>query len=70
MGPGTPTEPTASNTLAQKADHYLLRVHIKRRSGTYASSRQDTDYAGRGVVRSFDPGSVTRGTTCLTSVCI
>jgi hypothetical protein len=25
---------------------------------------------GAGAVRSFDPGSVTRGTTCLTSVCI
>jgi hypothetical protein len=25
---------------------------------------------GRGVVRSFDPGSVTRGTACLTSVCV
>jgi hypothetical protein len=25
---------------------------------------------GRGVVRSFDPGSVTRGTVCLTSVCV
>ena len=25
---------------------------------------------GRGVVRGFDPGSVTRGTACLTSVCI
>ena len=24
---------------------------------------------GQGVVRSFDPGSVTRGTACLTSVC-
>jgi hypothetical protein len=25
---------------------------------------------GRGVVRRFDPGSVTRGTACLTSVCV
>ncbi len=25
---------------------------------------------GWGVVRSYDPGSVTRGTACLTSVCI
>jgi hypothetical protein len=25
---------------------------------------------GRGVVRSFDPGSVTRGPACLTSVCV
>ena len=48
----------------------MLRVRIKMRSGAYASSRQDTDYAGAGVVRSFDPGSVTRGTACLTSVCV
>jgi hypothetical protein len=40
---------------AQMADHYVLRVHIKMRSGAYASSRQDTDYAG-GVGRSFGPG--------------
>ena len=47
----------------------MLRVRIKMRSGAYASSRQDTDYAGkRGVVRSIDPWSVTRGTACLTSV--
>jgi hypothetical protein len=25
---------------------------------------------GPGVVRSFDPGSVTRGTACLPSVCV
>jgi hypothetical protein len=25
---------------------------------------------GRGVVRSFDPGSVARGPACLTSVCV
>ena len=25
---------------------------------------------GRGVVRSFDPGSVTRGPACLTSLCV
>jgi hypothetical protein len=29
----------------------------------------DTD-TGVGVVRCFDPGSVTRGTACLTSVCV
>jgi len=44
----------------------MLRIRLKMRSGAYASSRQDTDYAGPGVVRSFDPGSVTRGTACLT----
>jgi hypothetical protein len=35
----------------------------------YAAPPQDTDTGG-GVVRRFDPGSVTRGTACLTSVCI
>jgi hypothetical protein len=33
------------------------------------SQNTDTD-TGVGVVRSFDPVSVTRGTACLTSVCI
>jgi hypothetical protein len=67
---GTPTESATSNTQAQKADHHVLRVRIKMRSGAHASSRQDTDYAGAVVVRSYDPGSVTRGPACLTSVCI
>ena len=48
----------------------MLRTGIEMRSGAYASSRQDTDYTGGGVVRSFDPGSVTRSTACLTSVCV
>jgi hypothetical protein len=48
----------------------MLRVRIKMLSAAYASSAQDTDYAGGGGVRSFDPGSVTRGTACLTSVCV
>jgi hypothetical protein len=52
-------------------DHYMLHVRIMMRLGAYASSRQDTDTdTGGGVVRSFDPGSVTRGTACLTSVCL
>ena len=33
------------------------------------SQNTDTD-TGVGVVRSFDPGSITRGTACLTSVCL
>ena len=53
-----------------KADHSMLHLRIKMRLGAYASSRQDADYTGGGVVRRFDPGSVTRGTACLTSVCI
>jgi hypothetical protein len=32
------------------------------------SRNTDTD-TGVGVVRSFDPGSVIRGTACLTSMC-
>jgi hypothetical protein len=48
----------------------MLCIRIKMRSGAYASLRQDTDYAGAGVVRSFDPRSGTRGPACLTSVCI
>ena len=34
-----------------------------------SSQNTDIDTGGR-VVRSFDPGSVTRGTACLTSVCV
>jgi hypothetical protein len=36
--------PESSRLL--KDDHYILHLHIKMRSGAYASSRQDTDYAG------------------------
>jgi hypothetical protein len=35
----------------------------------YAAPPQDTDTGG-GVVRSLDPGSVTRGTACLTRMWI
>ena len=38
-----------------KVDHYMLHVCIKMRLGAYASSRQDTDYAGAGVVTSLGP---------------
>jgi hypothetical protein len=49
----------------------MLRLRIKVRSGAYASSRQDTDTdTGGGVVSSFDPGSVTKGTACLTRMWI
>jgi hypothetical protein len=49
----------------------MLRVRIKMCTGAYASSRQDTHYTGGGgVVRSSAPGSITRDTACLTSVCI
>jgi hypothetical protein len=44
----------------------MLDVRIKVGLCAYASSRQDTDYTGGGVVKSFDPGSVTRGPVCLT----
>jgi hypothetical protein len=40
---------------AQKADHYMLRIRIKRRAGAYLLSRQDTDYAGAGGSQEFRP---------------
>jgi hypothetical protein len=48
IGPRYSDESAASNTKDQKADHHVLRVRIKMRSGAYASSRQHTDYAGAG----------------------
>ena len=52
-----------------KVDRYALHVRIKMRlGGCVASSQNDDADTGGGVVRSFDPGSVTRGTACLTSV--
>jgi hypothetical protein len=53
-----------------KVNHYMLYVRMMMRLGAYASSRQDTDYARAGVVRRFDPGPVTRGTACLTWMCV
>jgi len=50
---------------------YVLRVRIKMRSGAYAPSRQDTDYAGAGGWSGVHGGrSVTRGPAVLTLVCI
>jgi hypothetical protein len=41
-----------------KVNHYMLHVPTKRRSGAYASSRQDTDYAGTGGLSGvWAPGS-------------
>jgi hypothetical protein len=65
-GPCTPTESAASNTQAQKADHYILCVRIKMRSGAYATPRQDTDYAGAGGGQEFLGRPDIRGTICLT----
>jgi hypothetical protein len=48
----------------------MLRIRIKMRSGAYASSRQDTDYAGPGVVRSSRPRSITEGPAVLSWVCV
>jgi hypothetical protein len=54
-----------------KVDHYMLHLRIMMCSGgCAASSQNDAADTGGGVVRSFDPGSVTRGTVCLTSVCV
>jgi hypothetical protein len=61
--------PESSRLL--KVDHYILDARITMRlGGCVASSQNDDADTGGGVVRSFDPGSVTRGTACLTSVCI
>ena len=49
----------------------MLHVRIMMRLGGCAASSQNTDTdTGVGVGRSFDPASVTRGTACLTSVCV
>jgi hypothetical protein len=54
-----------------KVNHYMLHVRIMMRLGGCVAFSQNTDTdTGVGVVRSFDPGSVTRGTACLTSVCV
>jgi hypothetical protein len=48
-----------------------MHVHTKMRSDGCAIFLQNTDTdTGVGVVRSFDSGSITRGTACLTSLCI
>ena len=48
-----------------------MDARIKMRlGGCVASSQNDDADTGGGVVRSFDPGSVTRGRACLTSVCV
>src|SRR5215211_7154244 len=61
--------PESSRLL--KVSHYMLHVRIKMLSGGCVAFSQNTDTdTGGGVVRSFDPGSVTRGTACLTSVCL
>jgi hypothetical protein len=49
----------------------MLHMCMTMRSGGCVAFSQNTDTdTGVGVVRSYDPGSVTRGTSCLTSVCI
>jgi hypothetical protein len=49
----------------------MLHMRMKMRSGGCVAFSQNTDTdTGVGVVRSYDPGSVTRGTACLTSVCV
>jgi hypothetical protein len=61
------SRPETSRLL--KVDHYMLHVRIKMRLVGWAATSQniDADTEG-GVVRRFDPGSVTRGTACLTSM--
>jgi hypothetical protein len=49
----------------------MLHVRIKMRLGGSAATSQNTDTdTGGGVVRRFDLGSVTRGTACLTWMCV
>jgi hypothetical protein len=38
-----------------KVNHYIAHLRIKMRSAQYASSRQDTDYAGAGGSQAFRP---------------
>jgi len=48
----------------------MLHLRIMMRSGGCVAFSQNTDTdTGVGVVRRFDPGSVTRGTAALASVC-
>jgi hypothetical protein len=55
----------------RKVNHYMLHLRIMMRLGGCVAFSQNTDTDTRvGVVRSFDLGSVTRGTVCLTWVCI
>jgi hypothetical protein len=61
--------PESSRLL--KVNHSMLHLAMKMRSGGWAATSQHDDAdTGGGVVRSFDPGSVTRGTACLTQMCI
>ena len=53
-----------------KADHSMLHLRIKMRLGAYASSRQDTDYTGGGVVRSSRGRLITEGPPVLTLMCV
>src|SRR5918999_28601 len=61
-------QPETSRLL--KVDHCMSHLRIIMRSGGCVASRQDTDYAGGGVVRSFDPGSVRRGLDAQASMCV
>jgi hypothetical protein len=49
-----------------KVDHYMLHVRIMMRLGGCASLRQDTDYAGAGVVRSSGGGPISEVRLVLT----
>ena len=69
--PGTPTDSAASNT----EDPDLGPLYIRHRQNDVLGRIRviASGYrlcGGGGVVRSFDPGSVTGATACLTSVCV
>ena len=68
--PGHPMGRPESSRLL-KVDHCMLHLRIKMRLGGCVASSQNTDAdRGPGVVRCFDPGSVTRGTASLAWMCI
>jgi hypothetical protein len=55
--------PELESTIYRAPAQRCARAHTRHRV-------RITTMRGWGAVRSFDPGSVTRGTVCLTSVCI
>jgi hypothetical protein len=63
---GYQTQRSYSIASAPEDERLMLTVPTMMRLGGCVAFSQDTDYAGAGVVRRFDPGSVTRGTACLT----
>jgi len=55
---------------AQKADHYMLRVRMKIHWDQYAAPVRTLMGRGGEGSRSYAPRSTTRGTACLTWMCV